>query len=124
MLLYDNTGLNYNGAIIDTATSKLLFYTHESGSMVLTATLKQPEGNVFFTTDYFYLQLFTTNKISLQFLFESTAANMVTVVDKDEYKLYMRSDAKILLSEGEKLFADFTNNTNSNDLLIKPQASR
>jgi hypothetical protein len=124
MLLYDIAGLKFNGAIIDKPTSKLLFYTDESGSMVLTATLIHPNGKVFFTTDSFYLQLFTTDKISLQFLFESTAASMVTIENEGEYKLYMRSDAEIQLTEGEKLFADFDNNNIADGLLHILQASK
>ena len=124
MLLYDIAELKFNGAIIDTATSKLLFYTDESGAMVLSATLKDSNDRVFFTTDNFYLQLFTTNKISLQFLFESTAASMVTVEQEGECKLYMRKDAEIQLCEGEKLFVDFKNNDINNSLLFNLQASK
>jgi len=124
MLLYDITELKFNGAIIDTAASKLLFYRNESGAMVLSATLKDFTGRVFFTTDHFYLQLFTTNKISLQLLFESTATSMVTVEQEGECKLYMRKDAEIQLCEGEKIFLDFKNNNISNSLLINLQASK
>ena len=124
MLLYDITELKFNGAIIDTAASKLLFYRDESGAMVLSPTLKDSTGRVFFTTDHFYLQLFTTNKISLQLLFESTATSMVTVEQESECKLYMRIDAEIQLCEGEKIFLDFKNNNISNSLLINLQASK
>ena len=124
MLLYDITELKFNGAIIDTSASKLLFYRDESGAMVLSATLKDSTGRVFFTTDHFYLQLFTTNKISLQLLFESTATSMVTVEQESECKLYMRIDAEIQLCEGEKIFLNFKNNNISNSLLINLQASK
>jgi hypothetical protein len=124
MLLYDITELKFNGAIIDTAASKLLFYRDESGAMVLSATLKDSNGRVFFTTDNFYLQLFTTNKISLQFLFESTAASMVTIEQEGECKLYMRSDAEIQLCEGEKIFVDFKDNNINKSLLFNLQASK
>ena len=124
MLLYDIAELKFNGAIIDTATSKLLFYTDESGAMVLSVTLKDSNGRVFFTTDNFYLQLFTTNKISLQFLFESTAASMVTVEQEGECKLYKRSDAEIQLCEGEKIFVDFKDNNINKSLLFNLQPSK
>lgn len=124
MLLYDITELKFNEAIIDTAASKLLFYRDESGAMVLSATLKDSTGRVFFTTDNFYLQLFTTNKISLQFLFESTAPSMVTVEEEGECKLYIPSDAEIQLSKGEKIFVDFKDNNISNSLLFNLQASK
>ena len=90
--------------------------------MVLSVTLKDSNGRVFFTTDNFYLQLFTTNKIRLQFPFESTAANMVTVEQEGECKLYMRKVAEIQLCEGEKLFIDFKNNDINNSLLFNLQA--
>lgn len=56
MLLYDIAELKFNGAIIDTATSKLLFYTDESGAMVLSVTLKDSNGRVFLQ-----LTIFTCN---------------------------------------------------------------
>jgi hypothetical protein len=113
MLIYDTTCLTFNEAIINTAKVKLVLYTHETGSLVLMANLKRPPGKVFFTTDEIYLQHFVTDKISLQLLFEAIASNMVTVLEGDEYKLYMRSDADIQLCEGEKLFSEFENNTDT-----------
>jgi hypothetical protein len=110
MLIYDTTCLTFNEAIINTAKVKLVLYTHETGSLVLMANLKRPPGKVFFTTDEIYLQHFVTDEISLQLLFEAIASNMVTVLEGDEYKLYMRSDADIQLCEGEKLFSEFENN--------------
>ena len=116
MLLYDTTGLTYNEAIIDTAAAKLFLYTHETGELVLMAALKQPHGKVFFITDEIHLDYFCTDKINLQFLFESTASTMVTVVEDDEYKLYMRIDADIQLCGGEKLFSQFEKNKTDNAL--------
>ena len=107
MLLYDTSGLSFNAVIIDTNNTKMCLYTHENGTMVLMVSLKQPVGKVFFTTDDIYLHQFYEDKISLQLLFESSAANMVTVADGDEYKLYLRDDADIQLSEGEKLYSQF-----------------
>jgi hypothetical protein len=112
MLIYDTTGLTFNKAIINSAEVKLFLYIHEAGSLVLMATLDQPPGKVFFTTDEIYLTLFYTDKISLQFLFEATASNMVTVAEADVYKLYMRSDADIRLCEGGKLFSQFEKTAN------------
>lgn len=111
MLIYDTSCLTFNEAIIDTAKVKLNLYTHETGELILMASRKQPPGKVFFTTDEIYLHHFVTNKISLQLLFEAIAANMVTVLEEDKFKLYMRSDADIQLCEGEKLFSEFNNNT-------------
>ena len=107
MLIYDTTGLTFNRAIISSAEVKLFLYTHETGTRVLMATLDQPPGKVFFTTDEIYLKLFYTDKITLQSLFEATASNMVTVAEADVFKLYMRSDADMRLCEGEKLFSQF-----------------
>ena len=110
MLIYDTTCLTYNKTIIDTAKVKLVLYTHEAGALVLMATLKRPPGKVFFTTDEIYLCHFMTDKICLQELFEAIASNMVTVLEEDEFKLYMCSDADIQLCEGEKLFSEFEKN--------------
>ena len=110
MLIYDTTCLTFNSVIIDTAKVKLVLYTHETGALVLMATLRRPPGKVFFTTDEIYLHHFITDKICLQLLFEAIASNMVTVLEEDEYKLYMRSDADIQLCEGEKLFSEFEKN--------------
>ena len=107
MLIYDTSCLTFNEAIIDTANAKLILYTHETGELILMASLKQPPGKVFFSTDEIYLQHFLTDKISLQLLFESIAANMVTVLEDDKFKLYIRSNADILLCEGERLFSEF-----------------
>ena len=38
---------------------------------------------------------------------------MVTVLEEDKFKLYMRSDADIQLCEGEKLFSEFEQSNNS-----------
>jgi hypothetical protein len=111
MLLYDTTGLTFNEAVINTATAKLFLYTHESGALILMATLNQPSGKVFFITDDIYLNLFYTSKISLQSIFEASASIMVTVLEEEVYKLYMRSDADIRLCEGEKLFSQFEKNS-------------
>ena len=112
MLIYDTTSLTFNRAIINSDEVKLFLYTHETGTRVLMATLDQPPGKVFFTTDEIYLKLFYTDKISLQSLFEATASNMVTVAEADVYKLYMRSDADMRLCEGEKLFSQFERKEN------------
>ena len=110
MLLYDTTCLTFNEAIIDTKTIQLFLYTHENGALVLMATLNQPSGNVFFITDDIYLNLFYTNKISLQSIFEASTSIIVTVLEGEVYKLYMCSDADISLCEGEKLFSQFEKN--------------
>lgn len=107
MLIHDTTGLVFNEAIIDREETKLFLYTHDSGPLVLMATLKQPSGKVFFTIDEIYLHFFNTNKISLQSLFESTASSMVTIEEGDEFKFYMRSDVHIRLCDGEKFFTEF-----------------
>jgi hypothetical protein len=116
MLIYDTTCLTFNEAIIDTPKVKLVLYTHETGTLVLRATLKQPPGKVFFTTDDIYLNHFYSDKICLQLLFESSASSMVTVVEEDEFKLYMRSDADIQLCEGERLFSELKKNNTDNAL--------
>ncbi len=107
MLIYDNSGLNFKEAIIDTAEAKLFYYTHDAGSKVLMAKLAHPSGRVFFETNDLYLRLFISNKINLQFLFEASASIMVTIAEEDEYKLYMRSDVDIRLCEGEKILSQF-----------------
>jgi hypothetical protein len=109
MLLYDTNCLYFNEAIIDTANVKLALYTHETGALVLAANLKKQPGKVFFTTSDIYLNHFITNKICLQLLFEAIASDIVTVVEQDEVKLYMRSNTDIQLAEGEKLFSEFKN---------------
>ena len=48
MLIYDTSCLTFNEAIIDTAKVKLNLYTHETGELILMASLKQPPGKVFF----------------------------------------------------------------------------
>jgi len=118
MLIYDSNCLTFNEAIINTPKVKLLLYTHESGELVLKANLKQPPGKVFFTIDAIYLHHFYNDKINLQLLFEATASNMVTVLEGVEYKLYMRSDADIQLSEGENLFSELKKNNTNNALRI------
>jgi hypothetical protein len=110
MLLYDTTSLNYNEAIIDTTAAKLLLYTHETGTLVLMATLDHPRGKVFFTTDEILLDLFCRDKIYLQSLFEATASNMATILEEDEFKLYMRMDADIRLRGGKHLFSQLRKN--------------
>ncbi len=105
MLLYDTTSLYYNEAIVDTTAAKLLLYTHETGELVLMANLEHPQGKVFFTTNETLLDLFCRDKIYLQSLFEATASNMATILDEDEFKLYMRMDADIRLRGGKQLFS-------------------
>ena len=107
MLLNDTLGLIFNAIIIDTKETKMCLYTQENGTMVLMTTLKHPCGKVIFTTDETYLHQFYEDKISLQLLFESTAADTVTVVDGDDYYLHFSIDAGIKLTEGEKLFSQF-----------------
>ena len=109
MLLHDTNCLYFNEAIVDTAKVKLALYTHETGALVLAANLKKKAGKVFFTTSDIYLNHFITNKICLQLLFEAIAPDLVTVVEDDEIKIYMRSITDIQLEEGEKLFSEFTN---------------
>ncbi len=113
MLIYDTCCLTVNEAIIDTAKVELNLYTHETGELILMALLKQPPGKVFFSTDEIYLHHFVTDKICLQLLFEAIAANMVTVLEEDKFKLYMPSDADIQLYKGEKLFSEFKQSNNS-----------
>ena len=107
MLLKDTLGLIFNAVIIDTKETKMCLYTYENGKMVLMTTLEHPNGKVIFTTDEIYLHQFYEDKISLQSLFESTAAKTVTVVDGDDYYLHLSIDAGIVLTEGEKLFSQF-----------------
>ena len=109
-MIFDSTGLVFNRAIIDNNDVQVLCYTHETGAPILSATLAHPSGQVFFAIDDIYHHLFTTDKITLQALFEATAPNIVTVADDCEYKLYMRSDVDILLKDGEKLFSQFEKN--------------
>jgi hypothetical protein len=118
MLIYDTNCLTLNEAIIDTPHLKLILYTHESGELVLMANLKQPPGKVFFTIDAVYLHHFYNDKINLQLLFEATASTMVTVLEGAEYKLYMRSDADIRLSEGENLFSELKKKNASDALTL------
>ncbi len=110
MLLYDTTSLYFNEAIIDTTAAKLLLYTHETGSLVLMANLDHPKGKVFFSTDEILLDLFCRDKIYLQSLFEATASNMTTILEEDEFKLYMRMDADIRLRGGKHLFSQLRKN--------------
>jgi hypothetical protein len=114
MLIYNPTSLTFKASIIDSAEVKLVQYTHETGTQVLMATLMQPPGKVFFTIDEVYLQRFIEDKLSLQLLFESSSTHFVTVLDEDEYKLYMRSDADIQLCGGPKLFSEFEKNNTDN----------
>lgn len=116
MLIYNPTSLTFNAAIIDSAEVKLVLYTHETGGLVLTASLSQPSGKVFFSTNEDYLERFIDNELSLQLLFESCTSQIVTVAEEDEYKLYMRSDADIYLCGGEKLFYEFEKNNTDNAL--------
>lgn len=124
MLIYDTTCLTFNDAIINTATAKLFLYTHETGALVMMATLKQPNGKVFFTTDEIHLDFFCKDRISLQYLFDATAANMVTVVEDNECKLYMRLDADIQLCEGEKRLSQFERKNNDTALPTGMPASK
>jgi hypothetical protein len=110
MILFDTTALKLNKTIIDDAETQVLLYTHETGSLILSAALSEPEGHVFFGADDTNLHFFYTDKIDLQTLFESTAHMVVTIVKECECKLYMRSDVDILLKGGEKLFSQFENN--------------
>ena len=105
MLLYETTSLDFKETIIDTTAAKLLLYSHEAGELVLMSALDHPQGKVFFTTDEVLLDLFCRDKIYLQSLFEATAANMATVLEDDEFKLYMRMDADIRLRGGKHLFS-------------------
>ncbi len=114
MLIYKPTSLTFKAAIIDSAEVKLVLYTHEMGGLVLTATLSKPAGKVFFAISEIYLERFVDNKLSLQQLFESDTSQFVTVLEEDEYKLYMRSDADIYLSSGEKRFYEFEKNNTDN----------
>jgi hypothetical protein len=109
-MIFDSTGLAFNHAIIDDKDVQVLCYTHETGAPILSATLAQPSGQVFFAIDDIYHHLFITDKITLQALFEAAAPNIVTVADDCEYNLYVRNDVAILLKEGEKLYSQFEKN--------------
>ncbi len=109
MIIFDTTVVTLNKKIIDEADAQLFSYTHATGAMILSAALSEPEGLVFFQGDDTHLHLFYNNKINLQTLFESTAHNVVTIVNNCECKLYMRTDADIFLNGGEKLFSQFKN---------------
>ena len=106
-MIFDTAGLLLNNTIIDQADIQLSSYTHETGALILSATLYQPKGQVFFETDNTHLDLFYTDKINLQALFEASIQSIVTVEEDCECRLYMRSDVDILLNEGEKLFSQF-----------------
>jgi hypothetical protein len=109
MLIYDTNCLTFKEAIVDTPKVKLILFTHETGILVLMASLKKQPAKVFFTTDEIYLQHFIAGKICLQLFFESIASNFVTVSEGDEFRVCMRSHADIQLCEGEKLFSEFKN---------------
>jgi len=110
MLFYDTTCLTFKETVIDSTAAKLLLYTHETGELVLMAELDHPKGKVFFTTDEILLDLFCRDKIYLQSLFEATDSNMVSVLEEDELKLYIRIDAEIRLSGGKQLFSQLRKN--------------
>jgi hypothetical protein len=109
MIILDTTVLSLNKKIIDEPDVQLFLYTHGTGALILSASLSEPGELVFFQADNTYLHLFYTNKINLQTLFESTAHSVVTIVKNCECKLYMRTDADICLSGGEKMFSQFEN---------------
>jgi hypothetical protein len=109
MIIFDTTVVTVNKRIINEADAQLLLYTHATGAMILSAALSEPQGLVFFQGDDTHLDLFYKNQINLQTLFESTAHNVVTIVNNCECKLYMRTDVDILLNGGEKLFSQFKN---------------
>ena len=111
MTIFDTTGLTLHQTIIDDAGVKLLCYIHSTGTLILSAKLHQPQGEVFFETDDSDLYLFYSDKINLQALFEATAQTIVTVAEDSECKLYMRSDVDILLNGGEKMFSQFKHNS-------------
>lgn len=118
-MIFDSTGLVFNQAIVDNTNVQVLCYTHETGTLVLSATLKQPSGQVFFAIDDVFQKLFINDRISLQQLFDATTPNIVTVADENEYKLYMRSDVTMLLNGGEKLYSQFEKKLdNSDDVLL------
>lgn len=108
-MIYDTTDLHLNRKIIDQADVQLESYTHETGALILSATLQQPEGQVFFETDDYHLQLFYTDKINLQSLFEASEESIVTVTEDYECKLYLRRDVEILLNGGQHFFSQFKN---------------
>ena len=111
MLIYDTNCLTFNEAIIDNANVKLILFTHQTGNLVLMATLKRQPAKVFFTTDEIYLNHFITNKICLQLFFEAIAPELVTISSGDEFKICLRSDTDIQLCEGEKIFSEFKQRT-------------
>jgi hypothetical protein len=109
-MIFDTASLLLDNTIINQPDAQLFSYTHETGALILSATLYQPRGQVFFETDDTHLHLFYTDKISLQELFEATIQSIVTVEEDCECKLYMRSDVAILLSGGEKSFSQLIKN--------------
>ena len=106
-MVLDTTSLILKEQIVDNDGVELSLYKNEFGATILSAVLKKPGGKVFFETEAICLQLFYTDKINLQELFEATVQNLVTILEDDVCKLYMHKDADILLSGGEKLYSQF-----------------
>lgn len=110
MLIYDTNCLYFKEAIIDAAKTRLILFTHETGNLVLMASVKQQPKKVFFTTNEIYLDHFINDRICLQLFFEAMAPGLVTVSEGEKFKICKQSDVQ--LSEGEKIFSEI-NYTNT-----------
>ena len=110
MISLDTTFLKLNKKIIEGSEAKLFLYTAGPGSLILSATLKKPKGEVYFATDDINLQLFYADRISLHALFDKTTDKVVTIVHQCECRLHVRGEAGILLNGGDRLFSQLEKN--------------
>ena len=110
MIFSKTSFLTYNKTLLADADAKLHLYTAETGELVLMASIDEPNGHVFFSTNARKLHLFLNDQINLQSLFKASGAGMVTVLSHNEFEVYVLGDKGLQLCYGENYFSEFKEN--------------
>ena len=104
MLPVTHIDLTYIKPLIRKQGTKVDVHHHESGQLVLSATLDEPAGTAFFVVKSALLNSFVEGEITLQEIFDLSPSVFIEICDKGETKLYIRYDIDIRLRDGAKKY--------------------
>lgn len=120
MLPVAHIDLTYIKPLIRHQATKVDVHHHESGQLVLSATLEEPAGTAFFVVKAALINSFIEGEITLQEIFDLSPSVFIEICDKGETRLYIRYDIDIRLRDGAKKYYELqqiadntTNDSNS-----------
>ena len=104
MLPVAHIDLTYIKPLIRHQATKVDVHHHESGQLVLSATLEQPAGTAFFVVKAVLLNSFVEGEITLQEIYDLSPSVFIEICHMGETRLYMRYDIDIRLRGGAKKY--------------------